>query len=474
MPNIQEAKMRDEDVDNATTATTSPIEQPDDVSAYELSITQLSLPDSFDQSLCLDLLVPCSTRSRSPDECHRAEEVHSAVANNADVIESLKSQISHQSSLYDAVSNREKELQHQILQYKRKILSSQRDLNHAKNEAAASLQRAIKAEKECEANASSLRSVRQQYEVAIHSEATTLQHAVEQAKILQHDLNELRYEKEAKEADYLDINRELERQLSEVRSDLKVKSGELNTIRIRHDQGVAEWQRLKQDHAETKTALAQLQTEYAKSEQIIQQKTELLEMYQHEDLLIDDDEDGDATNDAGGQTLGRRKLLLRNSIALASKCRKLESSLEQTQNQLHLERDKNQLLTKKNLANQNLFQELASQTKKTTSSCMFSALKARDKEVFDLTSSVNLLQEELYKLQSERDDLSTKLSDILSRRNEVKDMRALVESMRGSIIAPDTCGHCIARQSECINEDNDDDDDDLLDHIVHCFSALQS
>ena len=472
--------MRDEDVDNATTATTSPIEQPaDDISAFELSITQLSLPDSFDQSLCLDLLVPCSTRSsRSPDEC-TVERVHSAVANNdADAIESLKSQLSHQSSLYDAVSNREKELQHQILQYKRTILSSQRDLNHAKNEAAASLQRAIKAEKECEANASSLRSVRQQYEVAIHSEATTLQHAVEQAKTLQHDLNELRYEKDAKEADYLDINKELERQLSEVRSDLKVKSCELNTIRIRHDQGVAEWQRLKQDHTETKAVLTQLQTEYAKSEQIIQQKTELLEMYQHEDLLVDDEEDGDATNDAG-QALGRRKLLLRNSIALASKCRKLESSLEQTQNQLHLEKDKNQLLTKNDLANQSLFQELASHTKKTASSCMFSALKARDKEIFDLTSSVNLLQQELCKLQSERDDLSTKLSAILSRRNEVKDMRALVESMRGSIIVPDTCRHCKTRQSECIDGDNDDDDDDddLLDHVVHRSfvpSALQS
>jgi chromosome segregation ATPase len=276
-----------------------------------------------------------------------------------------------------------------------------------------------------------------------------------------------------------DINKELERQLSEVRSDLKVKSSELNTIRIRHEQGVAEWQRLKQDHADTKTTLTQLQTEYAKSELIIQQKTELLEMYQHEDLLIDDDEDGDATNDVG-QTLGRRKLLLRNSIALASKCRKLESSLEQTRNQLDLERDKNQLLAKKNLANQSLFQELASHTKKTASSCMFSALKARDKEVFDLTSSVNLLQQELCKLQSERDDLSTKLSEILSRRNEVKDMRALVESMRGSIIAPDTCRHCKTRQSECINEDNDDDDDDdddLLDHVVHrsfVLSALQS
>ena len=257
MPNPTRSKM---DVDNATmTATTSPIETSDDMSAFELSITQLSLPDSFDQSL--DLLVPCSTSSRSPDECHKAEEVHSAAVNNADVIES------------DAVSNREKELQHQILQYKRKMLSSHQDLNHAKNEAAAFLQRAIKAEKECEANASSLRSVRQQYEVAIHSEATTLQHAVEQAKTLQHDLNELRYEKEAKEADYLDINKELERQLSEVRSDLKVKSGELNTIRIRHDQVVAEWQRLKQDHADTKTTLTQLQTEYAKSEQIIQQKT---------------------------------------------------------------------------------------------------------------------------------------------------------------------------------------------------------
>jgi hypothetical protein len=536
------------DEDNATT-TASPIERADDASNFELNITQLSLPDSFDDSLCLDLYNDLKThppstsgfRSDAPigDNAHAAPlpddnleaKVRQLMAANLELKEkccrydlaqrsstNYESQLAQKSSMHDIIiSKREKELQHQILEYKRKMQVVSSDLDHARNEANASLQRAEKAEHDSEATASLLRSIQHKYDVAIsrHAdeqedvkreisrireeckkeiiasrthqneafarESTLLRdardHAIEQAKTLLRDLNELRCERESKEAEYLDINKELERQLSDVRSELKVKVFEFNTLRACQDRAVAESNQLKQENVETKAALTRLQNEYThlerqtaiertKSEEIIRQKCELLDIYQHEDLLIEDDDECGAASDAGN-TLTGRKSLLKNSIALASKCRKLQSVLKQTGDELAIEKEKNQLLAKKNESNQRLFHELAAQTKKTTSSCMVSAMKTKDKEIFELSSKMNTLQLELSKARQERDDCSTRLTEVLGRRNQAKEMKALVESMRGSIVVPANCRHCKTRQ-ECVDDDDDDDDEeDLLDHVVH-------
>jgi hypothetical protein len=155
--------------------------------------------------------------------------------------------------------------------------------------------------------------------------------------------------------------------------------------------------------------------------------------------------------------------LLKNSIALASKCRKLQANLKQTSDELAIEKEKNQLIAKKNASNQRLFHELAVQTKKTTSSCMISAIKSKDTELFELSSKMNTLQLELSKVRQERDDYANRLTEILGRRNQVKEMKALVASMRGSIVVPANCGHCKTQQ-EC---KDDDDVEDLLDHVVH-------
>lgn len=534
--------MGHDDKDNA-----SPIEKADDASTFELSITQLSLPDSFDESLCLDhyrdLKVPKSKTvamsivcddmdaadpfiDPSPEakvrklttanldlkeKCRHYDKLRKSSADYEKTIEGLRSKLSQQSSLYDVISNREKELQHQLLQYKQKIQLINMDLDHARDEATIILQRAEKAEKECETNASALRSVQHKFDVAIsrHAaeqevlkseisrlreesnkeiltsqthrneafarEATLLRdardHAIEQAKTLQQDLNELRYEKEAKEADYLDVNKELERQINDVRSDLRVKACELNTLRACHDRAVTELNQLKEQHTETETTLTRLQHDHAhlerqaiversKSEEIIRQKTELLEIYQHEDILIEVDDKCVTTSDVA-QTLSGRKSLLKNSIALASKCRKLQSMLKQTGEDLAIEREKNQFLMKKNQDNQRLCHELAAQTKKHASAGMMSSIiKARDKEVFELSSKMNTLQLELSRTRQERDTERDKLTDILSRRETVIEMKALVESMRGFI----ECRRCKTMQSECVD---DDDDDDILDHVVH-------
>ena len=541
------------DQDNDT-ASASPIERPDDASNFELNVTQLSLPDSFDESLCLDLYndlkakshppSPSGCRSYTPggdhidaadylpddnlevkvrqlmaanlalkERCCRYDQAQRSSTNYETTIDDLRIQLAQQSALHDIISRREKDLQHQLLEYKRKVQVLNLDLDHARNEANAFLQRAEKAEHDSETNASSLRSIQHKYEVAISRHASDQEdvkreisrireeckkeivtsrthqneafaresmllrdardHAVEEAKKLQQDLSYLRYERESKEAEYLDINKELERQLSDVRSELKVKVYEFNTLRACQDRAVAESNRLKKESKETKAAFTQLQNEYAnldrktaieksKSEEIIRQKCELLDIYQHEDLLVeDDDECGDASD--AGHTLTGRKSLLKNSIALASKCRKLQSALKQTGDELAIEQENNQLLTKQKQSNQRLFNELAAQTKKTTSSCMVSAIKTKDKEIFEMSSKMNMLQLELSKTRLERDDCSSKLTEIVGRRNQAKEMKALVESMRSSIVAPVDCPHCKTRQ-----EPVDVDEEDMLeDHVVH-------
>lgn len=527
------------DEDNATT-TASPSDGADDASNFELNITQLSLPDSFDESLCLDLYNDLKAHLPSIKGCQSdtpafaaplsddnlEAKVRQLMAANIELKEkccryeitqrsstNYESQLAQQSSLHDMTSRREKELQHQILEYKRSMQVVNSDLDHARNEVNALLQRAEKAENDSEANASLLRSLQHKYDVAIsrHAaekedvkkeisrvreeckkeittsrthqneafarESTLLRdardHAIDQAKTLQRDLNDLRHERESKEAEYLDINKELERQLSDVRSELRVKVYEFNTLRACHDGAVAESNRVKKENSETKAALTRLQNEYThlerqtaiertKSEEIIRQKCELLDVYQHDDLLIGIDEEDGAGSDAGHTVTGR-KSLLKNSIALASKCRKLQANLKQTSDELAIEKEKNQLIAKKNASNQRLFHELAVQTKKTTSSCMISAIKSKDTELFELSSKMNTLQLELSKVRQERDDYANRLTEILGRRNQVKEMKALVASMRGSIVVPANCGHCKTQQ-EC---KDDDDVEDLWDHVVH-------
>ncbi len=535
------------------TASASPIERADDASTFELNVTQLSLPDSFDESLCLDLYNDIRVKSQTPspsgrqsnttggdnddanasfadhnlevkvrqlmaanlelkEKCCRYDQAQRPSTNYESTIDGLRSQLTQQTVLHDIISKREKELQHQILDQKRKIQVLNLDLESARNETVAFSQRAEKAEHDSETNVSSLRSLQHKYDVAISRHATEHEdikqeisrireeckkeieasrthqneaftresmllrdardHAIDQAKTLQQDLSDLRHERESKEAEYLDINKELERQLSDARSELKVKVYEFNTLRACQDRAVAESNRIKKENKETKTALAQLRNEYAnlqrrtdiertKSEEIIRQKCELLDIYQHEDLLIEDGDECGETSDAG-HTLTGRKSLLKNSIALASKCRKLQSALKQSGDALAIEQEKNQHLTKKNQSNQRLFNELAAQTKKTTSSCMVSAIKTKDKEIFELSSKMNMLQLELSKTKQERDDCTSRLTELVRRRNQAKEMKALVESMRSTIVAPVNCPHCKTKQ-----EPMDDDEEDMLDHVVH-------
>ena len=502
-------------------STTSSIERADDTSNFELNVTHLSLPDSFDESLCLDLYNDLKVTANPSFPKMRAKQQMTAnieweescdfnsTKKNSSAIDHLREQLTRQVAMNEAITKREKEIQCQILECKQNMKVLQLELDHARQEANTLLQRAERAEEKSEANALSLRNMQQKYEAAIsrHSienenvrkeisritaeckkeiatsraqqseafarEAALLRdardYAIDQAQTMERDLNELRHERESKEEEYLDINKELERQLLDVRSELKVKVYEFNSLRASQDRLVTESNGLKKENTEINASLTQLQNEYvrlerqeaigrSKAEAIICQKNELLEMYQHEDILVDDDE---STCDTGRNITGR-KFLLKNSIALASKCRKLQSDLKQRIDEIAVEREKNNLLIRTNKSNQRLLHELTAQTKKTSSESITSVLKTKDKEIFELGSKMNALQLELNKTKRERDECTAKLADLVQRRNQAKEMKALVENMRNSIIASSA-------------KYNDDDDDDLLDHVVyHARSSYSS
>ena len=238
--------------------TTSPIsgDSPD-----ELSITQLSLPSNFDESLCLndiyqeynkgpnkaithkarhDTVPPHQTDKPRGEASHNENDLDIKISqllaanlelsekgrhfdtlnnhsnkNNAE-IEELRSQLQHHISLNDTSATREKELQNEI-----------RD------------------------------------------------QAQEQAKLLRDELNELRSDRERKDAENSDYTKEVERQLSDVRSDLKVKCCELSTLK----------------------------QEFARVEETVRQKDDALKNY-HEDLLADCDT----------ENIDSRRSLVKNSV----------------------------------------------------------------------------------------------------------------------------------------------------------------
>jgi len=481
----------------------SPIER-DDESISELNITQLSLPDSFDESLCLDLYKEFkgqSCGSKSETEIEKAWMIGSCVGQtdgqqeniphhndlelkvrellstnlelkekgglydsmkkcskeNEAQLEELRSQMQHQISLRESSNVREKELQHQILEFKRKVHLISIDLEHSRKESKVNLNVAANAEKYQEASASALKSTQQKNETALsrlHTEREAIKsccdreiarireesnneiissrahqseafareskllcdardQAIEQSKLLQQELSELRTDRENKEAENSDIIKELERQLADVRSDLKVKSCELNTLQACQGRTTAEANEYKTENDKNKKALAQLhqhntkvERQSAKLEEAIRQKDEALEIYHHHDLLVDCDAENVEPNSTG--YFSGRRSLVKNSVALARKCRELQSLLKRQSSELSIERENNEVLSRKEESNQMLFKELTIQSNKDASAYIISAVNARDNEILKLSSKINSLQMDLNKTAQERDDFSSK------------------------------------------------------------------
>ena len=539
-------------------ALASPIEQ-DDVSTSTLNITQLSLPESFDDTFCFDLHNDKGiSRSGGDSLCSKRQgqlesrgklkertlghddlelkirELHAINLNlqekgrnydrlkkrsseQKDEVEALRTQMQEQSTLYESALQREKESHHQILECKRKAELLEMDLDHSRKEAEVFLSRAEKAEKDHEDSSSALRHAQQKHDNSINritkerdeiktnsereiarireessQEAIAMRnnqkesfsreakllcdardHAFEQTKSLQLELNDLRMERETKEAENADIIKELERQLSDVRSDLKVKTCELNTLQTCQDRITAEAKQYKEKNEKNKEALANLRKEHTKLdrettieinklEEMVRQKNEDLEFYRQDDLLIKFNNENDE-NAENGIIPGRRSLV-KNSVALAKKCRDLQLQFNRINIELAAEKEENVALSRKEESNQRLLQELTA--KNNASAYIISAVATRDREIQELSSKVHELRTELEETKKERDRLYMQLTQTLGRRDQLDEMKAIIESMKSANLLSSKRNDDIKASMEK-TRNKDDDTEDLLDHLVH-------
>ena len=525
----------------------SPIEH-DELSTSQFDITQLSLPDSFDESLCLDLYNDLirqnrkgpkgsqictltkmldgtdrnelvsnvrlstkieSTTNRRYNSLHMISSEHGNREVDARPSQPQQQRISHNCAIAD-----QKELQRQIDNYKQKIHQMGIDLKQARNEIALLLRRTENAEKEHERNASAckisqqlfgderLRTIAEREEMQCQHERDlcrmredcTLEitssrthqneafareskllcyardQAIEQSKQLQQELSELRHDREAKDVQNNDIIKELERQLADVRSDLKVKTFELSALLASNDRTIAEATNSKTECKKCKEALALLQKDYSdlqvraiKLEEANRQKDDALEVYHHEDLLVDC---GNTTDIPSNDYVCERRSLVKNSAALARKCRELQSLMDRKSKELSVESEKNEALSRKLESSQQLFKELSAQSNKNASAYIISTVQARDREILKLNAKISVLEGNLKTAAQDRDNLSSKLSKVIERRDQLDEMKALVKTMRRGNMASMRLKHA-PDKLESYDALDDEDGDDLLEHTVH-------
>jgi len=529
--------MIEEFIGNGSNKAASPIDKQSDDDGYNLNdTTQLSLPSSFDDSLCLSLYQDILDRGHhnnvdektTNNDNHLESKVRQLLSTNLELKErcrlfdtlkknssdleaenvELRSQLQHQITL-------NKENQKQILEYRQKIHLISIDLEHSKNEGKLYLNRAEKSEKDHTSCASELKRTQHKYEQDISRliseqdilkasceqkvsqmrdemlSSRTVQNdafareskllldardaAVDQTSLLRQELASLRVDKETKDAEMTDYTKELERQLADVRASLKIRSSELNTLSLSHDRLVSEASVTNDENTKIKESLVQMQTKCTKLEMSVHQKDEALKIYHHEDLLVDIDVNVDPTNSSDDFFSGRRSIV-KNSVALARKCRELQGLLNKQDTELSLSREKLETLTRKEESNVRMFKELATQSNKNASTYIISALEQRDEEILKLSSKINILQTDLNKVVQERDNVSSQLTHLLERREQLSEMKGLLENVQRSTTSDTNMGATTTPQrldnSCCV--DDCDNDDDIFEHMIHrSYTSLQ-
>mmetsp|Transcript_22779 Transcript_22779/g.45482 ORF Transcript_22779/g.45482 Transcript_22779/m.45482 type:complete len:568 (+) Transcript_22779:85-1788(+) len=432
-------------------------------------------------------------------------------------IKSLQRQLEEKTSEYETSLMHENEYKHQTLEFKKKVQLLALDLDHAKKDAEQLLNRAEKSEKEHEATLSELQLTKKQNEDEIvrltkecrdiksssehdiarvreeckHEIATSkstqqetfsresklLQeardNAIEQSKILKHELLRLVDEKEAKDSGHAEVIKELERQLSDARSALKVKSCEFNSLRASKEKISAEAtfyrkeiDRVKEDLVHSQKRYNELERNLAneifKLEETVRRKDESLEIYSHDDSLF-----FFLSNDRNNDTTSRRKSLLKNSVSLAKTCRDLQSMITKLNGDLAEERERNNRLSGKVECSQRLLNQLASKNK----SCAYiiSTMIERDREIKELHSQVQALRVQLSETQHDRDQISSDLTRVLERREQLKVIKKLIESIKYSttMASSGADDHSGCSHQNQHSNGKQDDDDEIQDHLVH-------
>ena len=566
IPDSSRCLDRKESIEHAIACDNSPIDPEDDDANADLDMTALSLPESFDDTFCLDLYKDFAHESRRNSQKPIAKEKQlqsivtsktsprSTVANNTqyeememkirELLETnlelkekgrqynnlaskysqlqsekdlMSKQLQEQSALYKSSNAREKELQHEVCELKRKNQLAEIDLDHAEKEIDLLTSRAEKSEVECKSNATSLKSLQSEHDELISRHATEQEelkkrtsseiermrretsqeialtrnhqqeafareakllsdakdYAFEQVKSLQKELHNLRSDAEHKSVETVELITELERQLADVRSDLKVKKCELNTLQASYDRVTAEARDSEDKYKRSKQNLNELQEKFSSLEresliernqlkENLRQKEDALELYQHDDILSQDTDC--QNNDPNvGFMIDKRKSLIKNSITLAKKCRELQSLVQKLTRELSIEKEKTGALTRQAEQDRRMHQELCNKSTRKSSEYITSVLNERETEISSLNRKVHTLQTELEKMRQERDHVASKLHETLGRRKHLENMKTFIdEGMKKMNIST----HSGCNDGCKLKEDNEDHDD-LLEHTVY-------
>jgi chromosome segregation ATPase len=270
----------------------SPVHQADDRSESELNVTALSLPESFDDTFCLDLYKDliseaqpnenrwttakdsqAITANTPPHNDTHNEEMESKIrqlltvnlelkekgrlydnlaarySKREDEVEQLSSKLCEQIKLCESSNSREKELQQHILELKRKKQLNEIDLEHAQKEIVLLTQRAEKSEKEYESSAALLKVIQAKHDNLIsqytaerdelkkrtEAEIARVRSETSQEIILSRNCQKEAFEREIKllsdAKDYaIEQAKSIQQELNHLRSDRQSKDADTSDI----------------------------------------------------------------------------------------------------------------------------------------------------------------------------------------------------------------------------------------------------
>lgn len=228
---------------------------------------------------------------------------------------------------------------------------------------------------------------------------------------------------------------DVERQLSDAQSDIKIKTYENKSL-LDTRQGLVD------DLSNAKEQLAQLQNDYGSSREElaklqletdnerkqlrdeIAKKDEQLEAYLLLELKVDSSvQAGKHPGSAG--LLSDPKRRIEQAVMLAKQVAELKRTMASLQTNLRIEKESTVSLKAKLEASEQAVVQLNQ-----PSAYVVRSAKAREEELQQLRRENKTLQTQLASVQNEKRQLSHQLSDVLDRRQQIEEVKVLVQDLR--------------------------------------------
>lgn len=228
---------------------------------------------------------------------------------------------------------------------------------------------------------------------------------------------------------------DVEKQLSDAQSDVKIKTYENKSLLDNHQSVLADLkstkeqvQQLQLDHSSAREELSKLRletdTERKQLRDEIAKKDEQLEAYLLLELKVDSSvQAGKYPGSAG--LLSDPKRRIEQAVMLAKQVAELKRNIESLQSKLRTEQETTASLKAKLEASERAVAQLNH-----PSAYVVRSAKVREEELQRLRAENKTLQSQLGSSQNEKRQLSHQLSDVLDRRQQIEEVKTLVQDLR--------------------------------------------